>query len=138
MADESFSAKRPRPLPLTIAAAVVGLQSVGLLASALWAWAALIPGGWGDFLVSGIALGVLLLALGGGLFLVARALWRGFRWPRAAAVAWQLLSGFVGVSLLMSGQLAGLVFLVPNVVVLVCLFTPKALAATERTMNSRG
>lgn len=130
-----FSSKHPRPLALTIAAAIVGLQAAGMVLIAVWVWLPLLGGGGGEALTSFVALGVLMLVLGGALLFVARALWRGYRWPRSAAVAWQLLAGIVGVTLITGSVVWGLALIVPNIVVLVCLFTPKALAATERAVE---
>lgn len=133
--SDPFTPEFPRPRALALAAALVGLQALGMAAIAAWVWLPLLAGGSGEVLTSFLALGVLMLVLGVALFFVARALWRGYRWPRSAAVAWQLLSGIVGITLLTSSVIWGLALIVPNVVILVCLFTPRALAATERAVE---
>ncbi|MFI7496504.1 hypothetical protein ACH9D2_17520 [Kocuria sp. M4R2S49] len=76
--------------------------------------------------------------LGGALWLlrVGRGLWRGFRWPRAAALVVQLFLLVLAYPLLRSGQWApGLATAVPAVVVLVLLFRPGVLAWTSRTVR---
>lgn len=124
-----------RPPLLAVLVGIVTLQGLALAVWAVIAWLALLGEGEYELIVSGIALGLLLLAFAFGLLMTARALWLGYRWPRAAAVAWQLLSGMAGASMLGSGQPFGLLLLIPNIAVLLCMFTPRVLAYTEGTLG---
>ncbi|GEO92454.1 hypothetical protein KFL01_17600 [Kocuria flava] len=81
---------------------------------------------------------LLVVALAGALWLhrVARGLWRGYRWPRAAALVVQLFLLVLGVPLLQGGQwAAGLALALPAAVVLLLLFRPAVLAWTSRTVR---
>ncbi len=86
-----------------------------------------------------VFLAVFLVLLAVWLVLVARALWRGFRWPRAAALVIQLFLVILSVSFLSNGSvLTGLGMLVPAAVVLLTLFTRPVLAYTvQATGESR-
>jgi hypothetical protein len=80
-----------------------------------------------------VFLAVFLVLLAAWLVVVARALWRGFRWPRSAALVIQLFLVILSVSFLSSGSvLIGLGMLVPGAVVLLALFTRPVLSYTVR------
>jgi hypothetical protein len=80
-----------------------------------------------------VFLAVFLVLLAVWLVLMARALWRGFRWPRAAALVIQLFLVILSVSFLSNGPvLIGLGMLLPGAVVLLTLFTRPVLAYTVR------
>jgi hypothetical protein len=80
-----------------------------------------------------VFLAVFLVLLAAWLVVVARALWRGFRWPRSAALVIQLFLVILSVSFLSSGSvLIGLGMLVPGAVVLLALFTRPVLSHTVR------
>ena len=125
----------PRPRAVAVLAAVVLLEALALaLAGArlLWSLVAEEP------LTVGGTVFLLVVALAGALWLhrVARGLWRGYRWPRAAALVVQLFLLVLGVPLLQGGQwAAGLVLALPAAVVLLLLFRPAVLAWTSRTVR---
>ncbi|ALU40524.1 hypothetical protein AS188_13025 [Kocuria flava] len=125
----------PRPRAVTVLAAVVLLEALALaLAGArlLWSLVAEEP------LTVGGTVFLLVVALAGALWLhrVARGLWRGYRWPRAAALVVQLFLLVLGVPLLQGGQwAAGLALALPAAVVLLLLFRPAVLAWTSRTVR---
>jgi hypothetical protein len=80
-----------------------------------------------------VFLAVFLILLAVWLVVLARALWRGFRWPRSAALVIQLFLVILSVSFLSSGSVAiGLAMLVPGAVVLIALFTRPVLNYTSR------
>jgi hypothetical protein len=80
-----------------------------------------------------VFLAVFLILLAVWLVVLARALWRGFRWPRSAALVIQLFLVILSVSFLSGGSVAiGLGMLVPGAVVLIALFTRPVLNYTSR------
>lgn len=81
----------------------------------------------------GSTVGVVLtfLALAALLGAAARALARRRRWGRAPLAMWQLLQGLVGVSQFAANPLVSVLLVAAAVVVLVGLFTPASLAATD-------
>jgi hypothetical protein len=81
-----------------------------------------------------VFLAVFLILLAIWLVVLARALWRGFRWPRSAALVIQLFLVILSVSFFSSGSVViGLAMLVPGAVVLIALFTRPVLNYTSRT-----
>ena len=81
-----------------------------------------------------VFLAVFLILLAIWLGVLARALWRGFRWPRSAALVIQLFLVILSVSFFSSGSVViGLAMLVPGAVVLITLFTRPVLNYTSRT-----
>ncbi len=81
-----------------------------------------------------VFLAVFLILLAIWLGVLARALWRGFRWPRSAALVIQLFLVILSVSFFSSGSVViGLAMLVPGAVVLIALFTRPVLNYTSRT-----
>ncbi|RJU02938.1 hypothetical protein D6T65_02165 [Arthrobacter frigidicola] len=80
-----------------------------------------------------VFLAVFLILLAIWLGVLARALWRGFRWPRSAALVIQLFLVILSVSFFSSGSVViGLAMLVPGAVVLIALFTRPVLNYTSR------
>jgi hypothetical protein len=129
------SAVPHRPATVLVAAAVLALESLAVLAVALWYISELLT-------VTPVSLGgaifmiVLLVGVAAGLGAVAVNLYRGFRWTRAAAFVWQLLMLAIAVPILLSGQpLPGLALLQPALLVAVLLFTPKLVFFTLRTRS---
>lgn len=124
-----------RPRAVAVLTAVVLLEALVLAGAALrLVWTLLFE----EPLTVGGTVFLAAVSLGGGLWLlhVGRGLWRGFRWPRAAALVVQLFLLVVAFPLLRSEQwAAGLVPTVPAVVVLVLLFRPDVLAWTSRTVR---
>lgn len=98
----------------TVAAALVAVEGLaGVVAGAGFVVAAL-TGEPADRRDS-VALGVLLLVLGGGVLAVARGVWRGARWAQAPAllaqffalvVAWNQRSSSVAAVALVTGAVA--------------------------------
>lgn len=121
-----------RPWGVVVGAVVLAVESLTLLAAAVYyiigvgSQAAGSPGG-------GIFMIVLLLALTVGLGSVSMQFFRGYRWTRSAAFVWQLLMVALAVPTLLGGIiLVGLVMLLPPLLLLVLLFTPRVVAYTLR------
>ncbi|MDJ0356436.1 hypothetical protein [Paenarthrobacter sp. PH39-S1] len=122
-----------RPGGVVLAAGVVGLEGLALLGVGIWYIVGLLTS-VPQSLGGSIFMVVLLLGLGVGLGAVAVNLYRGFRWTRAAAFVWQLLMLTIAGPTLVGGLLLpGLLLLVPPLMVLVLLFTPKVVAFTLRS-----
>lgn len=118
---------------MAVAAVLVGLEAAALLGVGVWLVVQMLttaPVSMG----SAIFLVVLVFGFGAGLAAVAANLCRGFRWTRSAAFVWQLLMLTIAVPILLAGQvLAGVLMIVPALVVAVLLFTPSVVAFTLRT-----
>lgn len=131
----SSSTPGARPREIAVLAGVVLLESLALAAAGLrLVWTLLFE----QPLTVGGTVFLVLVLLGGALWLlhVGRGLWRGFRWPRAAALVVQLFLLVLALPLLRAGQWwPGLVPAVPAVVVLLLLFRPAVLAWTSRTVR---
>jgi hypothetical protein len=124
-----------RPREVAALTGAVLLEALVLAAAALRLVATLL---FGRPLTVGGTVFLAVVLLAGALWLlhVGRGLWRGFRWPRAAALVVQVFLLVVAFPLLQAGQwAAGLVPAVPAVVVLVLLFRPAVLAWTSRTVR---
>ncbi len=121
-----------RPGGVVIAAVLLGLEGLAVLAAGVWYVIGLLTS-VPQSLGGSIFMLVLLLGLGAGLCTVAVNLYRGYRWTRSAAFVWQLLMLTIAVPTLLSGlALPGLLLLIPPLVVLVLLFTPKIVTFTLR------
>ena len=124
-----------RPREIAVLSGAVLVEAV-LLAGAAVRLAGTVLFGQPATVGGTVVLVVVLLAAALWLLHVGRALWRGFRWPRAAALVVQVFLLVVALPLLQAGQWAsGLVPAVPAVVVLVLLFRPAVLAWTSRTVR---
>ncbi|GGG49940.1 hypothetical protein GCM10011374_10440 [Kocuria dechangensis] len=124
----------PRPREVAVLAGLVLLEALGLAVAALrLLWTLLFE----EPLTVGGTVFLTLVAAAGALWLlrVGRGLWRGFRWPRAAALVVQLFLLVVSFPLLQAGEWAGLGPAVPALVVLVLLFRPAVLDWTTRTLR---
>ncbi|MUN61698.1 hypothetical protein GMA12_00775 [Kocuria sediminis] len=124
-----------RPREIAVLAGIVLLEALALAVAGLrLVWTLLFE----QPLTVGGTVFLVLVLLGGALWLlhVGRGLWRGFRWPRAAALVVQLFVLVLALPLLQAGQWAlGLVLAAPAVVVLLLLFRPAVLAWTSRTVR---
>lgn len=131
----STSSPGARPREIAVLTGVVLLEALALAAAGLrLVWTLLFE----QPLTVGGTVFLVLVLLGGALWLlhVGRGLWRGFRWPRAAALVVQLFLLVLALPLLRAGQwVPGLVPAVPAVVVLLLLFRPAVLAWTSRTVK---
>ncbi|MEX5269084.1 hypothetical protein [Kocuria sabuli] len=131
----STSSPGARPREIAVLVGVVLLEALALAAAGLrLVWTLLFE----QPLTVGGTVFLVLVLLGGALWLlhVGRGLWRGFRWPRAAALVVQLFLLVLALPLLQAGQWGlGLVPAVPAVVVLLLLFRPAVLAWTSRTVK---
>ncbi|MGO4384569.1 hypothetical protein [Specibacter sp. RAF43] len=122
-----------RPVGVTVIAAVVGLEALAVLAAAIYSVAGLAAHEVRS-IGSALFLAVLLLGLAAGLGAVAVNAYKGMRWTRSAAFVWQLLMVAVAVPALVSGAVpAGLALLLPPVLAVYYLFTPKVVAFSQRT-----
>lgn len=124
-----------RPREIAVLAGTVLLEALALAVAGLrLVWTLLFE----QPLTVGGTVFLVLVLLVGALWLlhVGRGLWRGFRWPRAAALVVQLFVLVLALPLLQAGQWApGLVLAAPAVVVLLLLFRPAVLAWTSRTVR---
>jgi hypothetical protein len=121
-----------RPIPLTIAAVIVGLQGTGLLALGVY----LIESGlFGSPDSVSVAITTGLLAVVGGLALLAVAygLIKIRVWSRSPAILWQLLTIGVAWYQLQAGLgELGIPLIVTAAITVVLLLTPSATNALER------
>lgn len=128
-------AENARPREMVALTGLVLLEALVLAAAALrLVWSLLFE----EPLTVGGTVFLVLVLLGGALWLLqaGRGLWRGHRWPRAAALVVQLFLLIVAFPLLQAGRWAvGLAPAVPAVLVLVLLFRPAVLAWTIRTVR---
>lgn len=114
-------------------AIIVALEASALLVGAGWYGTQLVTGApvlsfWGAVFTLG-----LLLAFSAWLYAVATYLFRGYRWPRAAALVAQLFTLTIGFPTLTGGYpLAGLAMLVPAVLAIVLLFDKRVIAFGSR------
>lgn len=124
-----------RPRAVAVLTGVVLLEALVLAGAALrLVWSLLFE----EPLTVGGTVFLAAVFAGGALWLlrVGRGLWRGFRWPRAAALVVQLFLLVLAYPLLRSGQWGpGLATAAPAAVVLVLLFRPGVLAWTSRTVR---
>jgi hypothetical protein len=131
----STSSPGARPREIAVLAGAVLLEALALAAAGLrLVWTLLFE----HPLTVGGTVFLVLVLLGGAVWLlhVGRGLWRGFRWPRAAALVVQLFLLVLALPLLQAGQWGlGLVPAVPAVVVLLLLFRPAVLVWTSRTVK---
>lgn len=121
-----------RPAAVLFVSAVLVLEALALLAAAGWyiynllTSAPLSMGG-------AIFTTVLLAAAGIWLLAVGHFFFRGYRWTRAAALAWQLFMVVLAVTVLQAGLLpAGLLMLLPAAAVMLLVFSTPVLNYTVR------
>ncbi len=122
-----------RPVGVVLIAVALVLEALALLAAAAFYVYGLLtstPVSYGGAIFTL----VLLLLLAVWLLAVGHFLFRGYRWPRAAALAWQLFMLVVAVPTLTGGYiLYGLALLIPPVVALVLLFTGGVITYVSKT-----
>ncbi|MHA7262552.1 hypothetical protein ACX80W_05010 [Arthrobacter sp. TMN-37] len=126
-----------RPPGVTVIAVILLLQALAFLGLGAIFLGSL---AMGDLVSVGgsVFLAVFLILLAVWLVVLARALWRGFRWPRSAALVIQLFLVILSVSFLSNGSvLIGLAMLVPGAAVLITLFTRPVLSFTVRVTGDR-
>ncbi|MCW1249413.1 hypothetical protein ODZ83_04290 [Acaricomes phytoseiuli] len=136
-AEHPADLRPQRPWGVWFIVVVLAVESVVLLVAAVFAVVSLFPGERevlvsGTSLASGIFLVVLCLLFGGGLAAVSAQLARGFRWTRSATFVWQLLTVTLIVPALLSGYWLAIPALVPPILVLILLFSPRVVAFTMR------
>ena len=122
----------PRPVPLVVGLVLVLLEAIVLVGVGVSVVVASLID-HGDLLVTNAGVLLVLVLIGGFLFLAARALWQGKRWGRGPVITWQLLQ--LAVAITSWGTLEWWVLLpalVLPVVVSVCLLVPASLAATAQ------
>lgn len=123
-----------RPPGIRAIAGIVALEATALLVAAVWYGSQLITGApvlsfWGAVFTLG-----LLLAFSAWLVAVSVFLFRGYRWPRAAALVAQLFTLTIGFPTMTGGYpLAGLAMLVPAVLAIILLFDKRVIAFASRT-----
>lgn len=127
-------AQPARPPGIRAIAGIVALEATALLVAAVWYGSQLITGApvlsfWGAVFTLG-----LLLAFSAWLVAVSVFLFRGYRWPRAAALVAQLFTLTIGFPTMTGGYpLAGLAMLVPAVLAIILLFDKRVIAFASRT-----
>lgn len=123
-----------RPPGIRLIAGIVALEATALLVAAIWYGSQLLTGApvlsfWGAVFTLG-----LLLAFSAWLVAVSLFLFRGYRWPRAAALVAQLFTLTIGFPTLTGGYpLAGLAMLVPAALATILLFDKRVIAFASRT-----
>ena len=123
-----------RPSGIRVIAVIVALEATALLVAAIWYGSQLLTGApvlsfWGAVFTLG-----LLLAFSAWLVAVSLFLFRGYRWPRAAALVAQLFTLTIGFPTMTGGYpLAGLAMLVPAVLAIILLFDKRVIAFASRT-----
>ncbi|GAB4099819.1 hypothetical protein [Sinomonas halotolerans] len=134
--DPRGSSPSPTRRPWTLAAlvAIVGSEAIVLVGLAA-AYAVGLSAGQARVSPGGALFTlVLLAAFGAWLAAAAVFLWRGYRWPRAAALVAQLFALVIGGPALTGGfPLYGVLILVPAVAAAFLLFERRVLAATQRS-----
>lgn len=121
-----------RPLPLRVGLALVLLEAVALVLLGIGVVVASLLD-QGDMLGANAGVLVVLILIGGFLFLGARGLWQGKRWGRGPVITWQLLQFAVAITSWGTLEWWALVpALVLPAVVAVCLLLPASLAATAQ------
>ncbi len=121
----------PRPLTITLAAALVGLQGLGVLGLTLWTAFQFFAHGQAQLPISvQVAMLAIYLVFAGLYLLVAFAMFRGRGWTRSAAVATELLVVVLAFSFFGSGNplaiTLGAAMLASGAVVIACLFSQSA------------
>lgn len=118
-------------MPGQVAALIIGLQAIGCAVLAVvFPLAAAQDAGLST--TSHVMFGVLTLAFGASLGLVARGLWRGLGWPRTATVVWLVLLLPVGWAMVQAGWgLVGALILGSAVIGIVAVAAESTSAATS-------
>lgn len=118
---------------VTLIAVILLCEAAGLLAIAGWFALGLLtstPASLGG----AVFMLVLLLLFAVWLLVVGHFFFRGYRWTRSAALVFQFFVIVIAIPTLTSGVVwAGLLLLVPAVVVVHQLFTRPVVAFTRRT-----
>ncbi|MFH5878087.1 hypothetical protein [Arthrobacter sp. NA-172] len=127
-----------RPVGIVVISIVVVLEALALLtAAALYTYQLVIGAPVASFWGAVFTLG-LLLAFSAWLFAVGHFLFRGYRWPRSAALVAQLFVLTIGFPTMTGGLLlAGLAMVVPALAVIVFLFSKRVISFASRTGGSR-
>jgi hypothetical protein len=126
---------RERPAAATVVSLIVFAEALALLALAAWYGYELLTSTPASFWGAVFTLG-LLVVFSGWLFAVGHFLFRGFRWPRAAALVTQLFVLTVGVPAVTGGFFViGLVMVLPAALVLILLFNRKVIAYGSKTVG---
>jgi hypothetical protein len=118
---------------VVVVAIIVAVEALALLGAAGWYAYQLLAGApvasfWGAVFTLG-----LLLAFSTWLFAVGHFLFRGYRWPRAAALVAQLFVLTIGVPTMSGGYpLAGLAMILPAATAIVLLFDKRVIAFASR------
>ena len=122
---------RPRPLPLTVAAAIVGLQGLLIALAGAYLAVAGLAGNPSSVANAEIS-GALALLAGAGLLLVGYGLSRGRSWGRAPAVLTQILCLPVAWGMVQGGRPdLGVPLIAVAVTTLVLLLLPATAAALQ-------
>ncbi|MDL9980378.1 histidine kinase [Microbacterium candidum] len=123
-----------------VAAAVVGVEAIGVLALAGWQIVAL-AGGDTDSAVSAIALIVLTVLGGAAVGAFALGIWNGWSWGRSGGIVTQLLIIAVAIGALTGGDAQPLIALglgIPALVVLGLLIVVARRAAADKKAADGG
>lgn len=125
-----------QPIALFVLAGLLGFEAAGMVVLTVLLVLSLAEARAGSVdLGSGVALAVCAAIAAAGLALVAWGVARARKWTRPAALVWQIVQILVGLD---AGQGAGgrpdlaALLIVPAVVVIVLLFTPRVSAVLTR------
>jgi hypothetical protein len=123
-----------RPALLVLLAALLALESAGLVAAACYLVVELLTAR-PDSYASAIAILVLVLLAAAWLGVVSLHTLRGRSWIRGGAITWQVLQIAIGIGSFQgpfSRPDIGWLLIIPAVAVIVLLFTRPVIAATRR------
>jgi hypothetical protein len=117
-------------MPGLVAATIIGLQALGCVVFAvIFPFAAAQDAGLSK--TSHVMFSVITVLFGVGLGLVARGMWHGLSWPRAATVLWLVLLVPLGWSMIQAGWgLVGALILGSVIVGIVAVVAESRSAAT--------
>jgi hypothetical protein len=114
---------------LIVLAIVVGLEAIGMIGITVLLLVSILGAPAGSFdVTSSVALAVGTALAAVGLALVAWGILRERKWTRPAALVWQLVQILVGVDAFQGAGPRpdiGTLLLVPGVIALILLFTPR-------------
>lgn len=129
-------ASSARPVGITVIAAILLLEALGLVAAAGWYLHGLLTS-TPTSLGGAVFTMVFLLVLAIWLLVVGHHLFRGYRWTRSAALVFQLFMIVIAVPTLSAGVvMVGVALLLPAAAVVLLLFTKPVIAHTTRTADS--
>jgi hypothetical protein len=120
-----------RPVPITIACALVAVQALVLLTCAIL----VLANTGGGLATMGVTSAIFFLVCAAGLGLCARSLWLLQSWARAPIVLAQLIELGLAWNARHAAPALAIALAVLSVVALVCIFHPRSIAALSAADN---